>query len=41
MNTIDAFWSHIKSSINGTHKVVSKKHLQEYLDAFVFHQVIL
>jgi transposase-like protein len=37
-NTIDAFWSHIKRSINGTHKVVSKKHLQEYLDAFVFHR---
>lgn len=36
MNTIDAFWSHIKRSINGTHKVVSRKHLQEYLDAFVF-----
>jgi phage-related protein len=25
-----------KRSISGTHKVVSKKHLQEYLDAFVF-----
>ena len=37
-NTIDAFWSHIKRSINGTHKVVSKKHLQEYLNAFVFHR---
>lgn len=37
-NTIDALWSHIKRSITGTHKVVSKKHLQEYLDAFVFHR---
>jgi len=37
-NTIDAFWSYIKRSITGTHKVVSKKHLQEYLDAFVFHR---
>lgn len=37
-NTIDGFWSHIKRSINGTHKVVSRKHLQEYLDAFVFHR---
>lgn len=37
-NTIDAFWSHIKRSVSGTHKVVSKKHLQEYLDAFVFHR---
>ena len=35
-NTIEAFWSHIKRSINGTHKVVSKKYLQEYLDGFVF-----
>lgn len=35
-NTIDAFWSHVKRSISGTHKVVSKKYLQEYLDAFVF-----
>lgn len=35
-NTIDAFWSHIKRSISGTHKVVSKKYLQEYLDGFVF-----
>lgn len=35
-NTIEAFWSHIKRSITGTHKGVSKKHLQEYLDAFVF-----
>lgn len=37
-NTIDAFWSHIKRSITGTHKVVSKKFLQEYLNAFVFHR---
>lgn len=28
----DAFWSHIKRSVSGTHKVVSKKHLQEYLN---------
>src|SRR3990167_2054897 len=35
-NTIEAFWSHIKRSITGTHKVVSKKYLQEYLDGFVF-----
>ena len=37
-DVVDAFWSHIKRSITGTHKVVSKKHLQEYLDAFVFHR---
>jgi len=36
-NTIDGFWSHVKRSIKGTHKVVSKKHLQSYLDGFVFH----
>lgn len=36
-NTIDGFWAHVKRSIKGTHKVVSKKHLQEYLDGFVFH----
>lgn len=35
-NTIEAFWSHIKRSITGTHKGVSKKYLQEYLDGFVF-----
>jgi len=37
VNTIEGFWSHVKRSIKGTHKVVSKKHLQEYLDGFVFH----
>lgn len=37
-NTIEGFWSHIKRSITGTHKVVSKKYLQEYLNAFVFHR---
>jgi hypothetical protein len=36
-NTIETFWSHVKRSIKGTHKVVSKKHLQSYLDGFVFH----
>src|SRR3989338_4772322 len=36
-NTMDGFWSHIKRSIRGTYKVISKKHLQYYLDAFVFH----
>lgn len=37
-NTIEGFWSHIKRSITGTHKVVSRKYLQEYLNAFVFHR---
>jgi transposase-like protein len=38
VNNVEALWSHIKRSITGTHKVVSKKHLQEYLDAFVWHR---
>jgi transposase-like protein len=37
VNTMDAFWSHVKRSICGTHKVVSKKYLQSYLDGFAFH----
>ena len=37
VNTVDSFWSHVKRSITGTHKSVSKRHLQSYLDAFVFH----
>lgn len=36
-NTIEGFWGHVKSSVRGTHKVVSKKYLQSYLDGFVFH----
>lgn len=37
VNTMDAFWAHVKRSVSGTHKVVSKKHLQSYLDGFAFH----
>lgn len=37
VNHIESFWSHIKRSIKGTHKVISKKYLQTYLDGFVFH----
>lgn len=37
VNNVEYFWSHIKRSIKGTHKVVSKQHLQSYLDGFVFH----
>ena len=37
VNHIETFWSHVKRSLKGTHKVISKKYLQEYLDAFVFH----
>lgn len=36
-NTIESFWGHLKRSVRGTHKVVSKKHLQTYLDGFVWH----
>ncbi len=35
--TIETFWSHVKTSIRGTHKAISKEHLQSYLDGFVFH----
>lgn len=37
VNNIESFWAHVKRSIKGTHKVISKKHLQSYLDGFVFH----
>ena len=37
VNSVESFWSHVKRSIKGTHKVVSQKHLQEYLDGFVWH----
>lgn len=37
VNTMDAFWAHVKRSVSGTHKVISKKHLQSYLDGFAFH----
>lgn len=37
VNSIETFWAHVKRSIRGTHKVVSKKYLQTYLDGFVFH----
>lgn len=37
INHIESFWSHVKRSIKGTHKVISKRHLQSYLDGFVFH----
>jgi hypothetical protein len=37
VNSVENFWSHVKRSIKGTHKNVSPKHLQSYLDGFVFH----
>lgn len=36
VNSVEGFWSHVKKSIKGTHKSVSKKHFQSYLDAFVW-----
>ena len=38
INTVETFWSHVKRSIKGTHKAVSPKHLQTYLDGFVWHR---
>lgn len=37
INTVESFWAHVKTSIRGTHKGVSKQHLQSYLDGFAFH----
>ena len=37
VNSLDSFLAHVKRSIKGTHKVVSKKYLQSYLDGFVWH----
>lgn len=37
VNNIEVFWGHIKRSLKGTHKAISKDYLQSYLDAFVFH----
>lgn len=37
INHVENFWSHVKRSIKGTHKVVSPKYLQTYLDGFVWH----
>lgn len=38
INNVESFWAHIKRSIKGTHKSVSFKHLQTYLDGFVWHR---
>lgn len=37
INTIETFFAHLKRSIKGTYKVISRQHFQSYLDAFVFH----
>lgn len=36
-NNVETWIAHLKRSLRGTFKSVSKKHLQSYLDAFVFH----
>jgi transposase len=36
-NSADSFWSHVKASVRGTHKAISPKYFQTYLDGFVFH----
>jgi len=35
-NTIEGFWSHFKSSVRGTHKSISRQHMQNYLHEFEF-----
>ncbi len=35
-NTIEGFWSHLKRGVSGVYRGVSNKHLQSYLDEFVF-----
>lgn len=37
VNNVETFFAHLKRSLKGTFKSVSKEHLQTYLDAFVFH----
>ncbi len=36
-NTIEGFWSQMKRSIDGTYHSISAKHLQSYIDEFVYH----
>jgi transposase len=35
-NTLEGFWSHFKNAVRGTHKSVSRKHMQKYLCEFEF-----
>jgi len=35
-NTLEGFWSHLKRGISGVYRGVSTKHLQSYLDEYVF-----
>jgi transposase len=36
VNTIEGFWSHFKCSMKGTHRSISRKHMQKYLVEFEF-----
>lgn len=36
VNTIEGFWSQVKRPITGTHRYISPKHAQSYLDFFAF-----
>lgn len=36
VNNVEGFWSHLKRGISGIYHSVSAKHLQNYLDEFVF-----
>lgn len=36
MNSIEAFWRHLKCSSEGTHTAVSAKHLDRYVKEFEF-----
>lgn len=36
VNNVESFWSHVKRSIKGTYKSVSREQFQSYLDAFVW-----
>lgn len=35
-NTIEGFWGHFKNSVRGTHRSISRKHMQKYLVEFEF-----
>ena len=37
INTVESFFGHVKRSMTGTFKTISKVQLQAYLDSFVFH----
>lgn len=37
VNNVESFFAHVKRSIKGVHKAISKQHAQEYLNGFVFH----